>query len=209
MELVPIVIKKSAQGERSYDIYSFLLRNRIVFLNGQINDGVAASICAQLIFLESEDPEQDINLYINSPGGSISAGMAIYDTMQFIRPDVATLGMGMAASCGSFLLSAGAPGKRTALPNTRVMLHEPWGGYQGRSKHIEDHAKEIIFLRDKLVEIYRKHSGQSSENINNWLDRESFFSAEEAQKFGFIDKVVTSRSEKWSPTLSGVDILGE
>lgn len=195
MELVPIVIKKSAQGERSYDIYSFLLRNRIIFLSGVINDNVASSICAQLIFLESEDPDQDIHLYINSPGGSIASAMAIYDTMQFIKPDVCTLGMGMAASCGSFLLSAGAAGKRNALPNTRIMLHEPWGGYQGRSKHIEDHAKEIIFLRNVLIDIYAKHSGQNKEQLNNWLDRETFFSSQEAKDLNLIDNIVTSRKD--------------
>ncbi len=199
MELIPIVIKKSNQGERSYDIYSFLLRNRIIFLSGPINDAVSTSICAQLLFLEAEDPTQDIHIYINSPGGIVSSALAIYDTMQFIKPDVNTWGMGMAASCGSFLLACGTEGKRHALPNTRVMLHEPWGGYQGRSQHIEDHAKDIMYTRNKLVDIYHKHTKQDKDKINKWLDRESFFSAEEALSIGILDNVVTNRSEIEDP----------
>ncbi len=194
MELIPIVVKKSAQGERSYDIYSFLLRNRIVFLSGPINDNVAASVCAQLIFLAAEDAKKDIHFYINSVGGTVHSAMAIYDTMQLIAPDVQTWGMGLAASCGSFLLTAGTAGKRNILPHTRVMLHEPWGGYQGRSRHMEDHAKEAAYTRKSLTDIYHHHTKQSPEQIEKWLERETFFSAEECKKLGIIDNIVEHSS---------------
>jgi len=194
MELIPIVVKKSAQGERSYDIYSFLLRNRIVFLSGPINDNVAASVCAQLIFLAAEDPKKDIHFYINSVGGTVHSALAIYDTIQLIAPDVQTWGMGLAASCGSFLLTAGTAGKRNILPNTRVMLHEPWGGYQGRSRHMEDHAKEMVAARKTLTDIYHRHTKQPHEQIEKWLERETFFSAQECKKLGIIDNIVTHSS---------------
>jgi len=194
MELIPIVVKKSAQGERSYDIYSFLLRNRIVFLSGPINDNVAASVCAQLIFLAAEDPKKDIHFYINSVGGTVHSAMAIYDTMQLISPDVQTWGMGLAASCGSFLLTAGTPGKRNILPHTRVMLHEPWGGYQGRSRHMEDHAKEAAYTRKTLTDIYHRHTKQPHDQIEKWLERETFFSSEECKKLGIIDNIVEHSS---------------
>lgn len=187
--LIPIVLENTPKGERSFDIYSYLLKHRIIFLSGEIDDHVASVICAQLLFLESEDSKKDIHLYINSPGGSVSAALAIYDTMHFIGPDVNTWGMGMAASSGSLLLTAGAPGKRNILQHGRVMIHEPWGGFQGRSKHMQDHAKEIIFLRSKLSEIYKKHTGQALELIEQWMDRETFFSAEEAVAFGLVDKI--------------------
>jgi ATP-dependent Clp protease protease subunit len=193
MSLVPIVIENSPRGERSFDIYSYLLRNRIIFLSGVIDDKVASSICAQLLFLEAEDSEKDIYLYINSQGGGINASFAIYDTMRFIKPDVHTVGMGLAASCGSFLLTAGTPGKRSALPNLRVMLHEPWGGYQGRSRHMEDHAKEIVFLRNKMIDIYHHHTGIEKSTIIEWLDRESFFSSEEALEYNLVDKIITNK----------------
>lgn len=190
MELIPIVVKKSAQGERSYDIYSFLLRNRIVFLNGVINDNVAASICAQLIFLAAEDSKKDIHLYINSVGGALHAAMAMYDTIQLITPDVQTWGMGLAASCGSLLLTAGTKGKRNILPHTRVMLHEPSSGYQGRSRHMEDHARESAYNRKMLVDIYHKHTQQPKDDIEKWLERETFFSSKESEKLGIIDNIV-------------------
>jgi len=194
MELIPVVVKKSAMGERSYDIYSFLLRNRIVFLSGGINDNVAASICAQLIFLAAEDPKKDIHFYINSVGGTVHSAMAIYDTMQLIAPEVQTWGMGLAASCGSFLLTAGAKGKRNILPHTRVMLHEPWGGYQGRSRHMEDHAKEAAYTRKTLTDIYQKHTDQDSDKIEKWLERETFFSAQECKELKLIDNIVEHTS---------------
>lgn len=195
MELIPVVVKRSAQGERSYDLFSFLLKNRIIFLNGQINDSTSAIVCAQLIFLEAESPTQDIHVYINSPGGSVDATMAIYDTMHFVKPDIQTWGMGLAASAGSLLLTAGHPGKRNILPHTRVMLHEPSGGYSGRSKHMEDHAKAIKDSRNNLIEIYAKHTNQKQETIEKWLDRETFFNAKEAVKLGLVDKIVTKREE--------------
>ena len=190
MDLIPTVIKKSHQGERAYDIYSFLLLNRIIFLTGEINDRVASSICAQLLFLESENPEKDIHMYINSPGGAVYDALAIYDTMQLVQPDIQTWGIGLAASCGSLLLTAGTHGKRNALPNTKVMLHEPSGGFKGRSLHFEDHAKEIIAIRKKLIEIYKHHSKASEELIKNWLDRETFFTAQEAKSLGIVDQII-------------------
>ena len=191
--MVPIVIEQSGRGERAYDIYSRLLRERIVFLVGPVNDAVANLVVAQLLFLESENPDKDISLYINSPGGSVSAGMSIYDTMQFIKPDVSTLCMGIAASMGSFLLMAGAKGKRFALPNSRVMIHQPSGGAQGQATDIEIHAKEILYLRGRLNEILAKHTGKSVEVIARDTERDFFMSAEDGVKYGIVDKVLTSR----------------
>lgn len=189
--IIPTVISHKERG--SYDIYSYLLKNRIIFLYGSINDEVANIVCAQLLFLEAENSEKDIYLYINSPGGSITAGLAIYDTIQLIQPDVQTWGMGLAASCGSFLLCSGAKDKRFALPHTRIMLHEPSSGYEGRSVHIEDHANEVKFLREKLSQLYGKHSGQTLEAINKWFYRETFFSPEQALEVGIIDHIKGSR----------------
>lgn len=189
MHFIPTIVKSTKNIERAYDIYSYLLKNRIVFLTGEINDTVANIVCAQLIFLESENPEQDIFLYINSPGGSVTAGLAIYDTMQFVKPDIQTWGFGLAASCGSLLLTAGAKNKRFALPNTRIMLHEPSGGFNGKSQHIEDHANEIIYLRKVLVDIYHLHSNQDKTIIEEWFKRESFFAPNQAKDLGLIDHV--------------------
>lgn len=191
MLIVPTVVSQKERG--SYDIFSYLLKNRIIFLNGAINDDLANTICAQLLFLEAENSEKDIYLYINSPGGSITSGLAIYDTMQLIQPDVQTWGMGLAASCGSFLLCSGAENKRYSLPHTRIMLHEPSSGYEGRSVHIEDHANEVRFLREKLAQLYSKHSSQPIDKIEGWFSRESFFSPEKAQEFGIIDHIKAIR----------------
>jgi len=193
--LVPMVIEQSGRGERAYDIYSRLLKERVIFLVGPINDGMANLIVAQLLFLESENPDKDINLYINSPGGSVSAGMAIYDTMQFIKPDVSTLCTGLAASMGSFLLAAGAKGKRYCLPNSRVMIHQPSGGFQGQASDIEIHAREVLYLKKRLNEMLAKHTGQPIEQIERDSDRDRFMGAEEAVKYGLIDRVLTNRSE--------------
>lgn len=194
MHFIPTVIEKAQNFERAHDIYSYLLKNRIVFLNGEIDDTLANIICAQLIFLEAQNPEEDIHLYINSPGGIITSGLAIYDTMQFIKPDVQTWAMGLAASCGSFLLSAGSPGKRNSLPNTRIMLHEPSGGFRGRSVHIEDQANEVVFLRELLLNLYHKHSNQDKEKIMQWFKRESFFSPSEAKELRLIDNIFEHRN---------------
>ena len=191
--LVPMVIEQSGRGERAYDIYSRLLKERIVFLVGPVNDGTANLIVAQLLFLESENPDKDIHFYINSPGGSVSAGMAIYDTMQFIKPDVSTLCVGMAASMGAFLLAAGAKGKRFALPNSTVMIHQPMGGFQGQASDIEIHAKEILYLRGRLNEILVKHTGKSVDIIARDTERDFFMSAEDAVKYGIVDRVLVSR----------------
>ena len=193
--LVPMVIEQSGRGERAYDIYSRLLKERVIFLVGPINDGMANLIVAQLLFLESENPDKDINLYINSPGGSVSAGMAIYDTMQFIKPDVSTLCTGLAASMGSFLLAAGAKGKRYCLPNSRVMIHQPSGGFQGQASDIEIHAREVLYLKKRLNEMLAKHTGQPIEQIERDSDRDRFMGAEEAVKYGLIDRVFTNRAE--------------
>jgi ATP-dependent Clp protease, protease subunit len=193
--LVPMVIEQSGRGERAYDIYSRLLKERVVFLVGPVTEMTANLIVAQLLFLESENPEKDISLYINSPGGSVSAGLAIYDTMQFIKPDVSTLCIGQAASMGSFLLAAGSKGKRFALPNSRVMIHQPMGGFQGQASDIEIHAREILYLRGRLNELMAKHTGQKVENIERDTDRDNFLSAEESVKYGLVDKVLLSRSE--------------
>lgn len=190
MSFVPMVVEQSNRGERAYDIYSRLLKDRIVFLGTQVNDVVANSIIAQLLFLAAEDPEKDIHLYINSPGGSITAGMAIYDTMQFIKPDVSTICVGMAASMGAFLLAAGAKGKRLALPNSEVMIHQPLGGAEGQASDIEIRARRILKLRDKLNTILSERTGQPLERIEKDTDRDNFMDAEAAQKYGLIDKVI-------------------
>ena len=191
--LVPMVIEQSGRGERAYDIYSRLLRERVVFMVGPVNDQTANLVIAQMLFLESENPDKDISLYINSPGGSVSAGLAIFDTMQFIKPDVSTLCVGMAASMGAFLLAAGAKGKRFSLPNSRVMIHQPLGGVQGQASDIEIHAKEILALRDKLNKILYERTGQSLETISRDTDRDNFMSAEDALQYGIVDKVLTHR----------------
>lgn len=191
--MVPMVVEQTNRGERSYDIYSRLLKDRIVFLGGEINDDVANLVVAQLLFLESEDPDKDIHLYINSPGGVITAGLAIYDTMQYIRPDVSTICIGQAASMGSLLLAAGAPGKRYALPLSRIMIHQPLGGARGQSTDIQIQAKEILRMREILNGIYEKHTGQPVDRINQDTERDNFMSAEEAKAYGLIDQVVTNR----------------
>ncbi len=193
--LVPMVIETSGRGERAYDIYSRLLRERVVFLVGPVNDITANVVVAQLLFLESENPDKDIFFYINSPGGSVTAGMAIYDTMQFIKPNVSTLCIGQAASMGAFLLAAGEKGKRFCLPNSRVMIHQPMGGFQGQASDIEIHAKEILYLKQKLNEMLAHHTGQPIERIERDTDRDNFLSAEAAVEYGLVDKVLTSRTE--------------
>jgi ATP-dependent Clp protease, protease subunit len=190
---VPMVIEQSGRGERAFDIYSRLLKERVIFLVGEVNDASANLIVAQLLFLESENPDKDIHLYINSPGGSVTAGLAIYDTMQFIKPDVTTLCTGFAASMGAFLLSAGAKGKRHALPNARVMIHQVSGGFRGQASDIEIHAKETLFLKRRLNEIMSSHTGQPYEVIERDTDRDNFLSAEEALKYGIIDRVLSKR----------------
>jgi ATP-dependent Clp protease protease subunit len=193
--LIPMVIEQSGRGERAYDIYSRLLKERVVFLVGPVTEITANLIVAQLLFLESENPDKDISFYINSPGGSVSAGLAIYDTMQFVKPDVSTLCVGQAASMGALLLAAGANGKRFCLPNSRVMIHQPMGGFQGQASDIEIHAKEILFLKAKLNEIMAKHTGQKIEAIEKDTDRDNFLSAEQAVAYGLVDKVLQSRAE--------------
>ncbi len=193
--LVPMVIETSGRGERAYDIYSRLLKERVVFLVGPVNDISANLVVAQLLFLESENPDKDIYFYINSPGGSVTAGMAIYDTMQFIKPDVSTLCIGQAASMGAFLLAAGAKDKRFCLPNSRVMIHQPMGGFQGQASDIEIHAKEILFLKQRLNEMLAKHTGQPIERIERDTDRDNFLSAEAAVSYGLVDKVISNRGE--------------
>jgi ATP-dependent Clp protease protease subunit len=193
--MVPMVIETSGRGERAYDIFSRLLKERVIFLVGPVNDMTANLVVAQLLFLESENPDKDIYLYINSPGGAVTAGMAIYDTMQFIKPDVSTLCIGQAASMGAFLLAAGAPGKRYCLPNSRVMIHQPMGGFQGQASDIEIHAKEILYLKQRLNEMLAKHTGQPIERIERDTDRDNFLSAEAAVEYGLTDKVLTSRGD--------------
>jgi ATP-dependent Clp protease protease subunit len=193
--LIPMVIEQSGRGERAYDIYSRLLKERVVFLVGPVNEMSANLIVAQLLFLESENPEKDISFYINSPGGSVSAGLAIYDTMQFVKPDVSTLCIGQAASMGAFLLAAGTKDKRFALPNSRVMIHQPMGGFQGQASDVEIHAREILYLRARLNELMAKHTGQNVKTIEHDTDRDNFLSAEEAVKYGLVDKVLLSRAE--------------
>jgi len=191
--LVPIVVEQTNRGERAYDIYSRLLKERIIFLTGPVDDDVASLITAQLLFLESENPAKDISFYINSPGGLVTSGLAIYDTMQYIRPEVATLCIGQAASMGSLLLAGGTPGKRFALPNSRIMIHQPIGGYQGQATDIEIHAREIIKVRHRLNEIYVRHTGQPLSVIETNVERDKFMAPEEAKEFGLIDEVVASR----------------
>jgi ATP-dependent Clp protease, protease subunit len=191
--LVPMVVEQTNRGERAYDIYSRLLKERIIFLVGAVNDAVASLICAQLLFLESENPNKEINFYINSPGGVVTSGLAIYDTMQYVRPDIATVCIGQAASMGSLLLAAGAKGKRFSLPNSRIMIHQPSGGAQGQATDIEIQAREILTLRKRLNEIYQKHTGQPIEVIETALERDKFLSPEDARAFGLIDEVVTNR----------------
>jgi len=192
--LVPMVVEQSNKGERAYDIYSRLLKERIIFLVGPINDSVASLVTAQLLFLESEDPKKDIYLYINSPGGLVTAGLGIYDTMQYIKPNVSTLCIGQAASMGSFLLAAGKKGKRFSLPNSRIMVHQPSAGFQGQATDIEIHANEVLSLKKRLNEIYSKHTGKSSEDIKKALERDNFMSPDTAKVFGLIDEVVDKRS---------------
>ncbi|BDW11091.1 ATP-dependent Clp protease proteolytic subunit [Polynucleobacter sp. SHI8] len=191
--LVPMVIETSGRGERAYDIYSRLLKERVVFLVGEVNDHTANLVIAQMLFLESENPDKDISLYINSPGGSVSSGLAIFDTMNFIKPDVSTLCMGLAASMGAFLLSAGAKGKRFALPNSRIMIHQPLGGARGQASDIEIQAREILYLREQLNKILSERTGQTIETIAKDTDRDNFMSANQAQEYGLIDKVIASR----------------
>ena len=191
--LVPMVVEQTNRGERAYDIFSRLLKERIIFLNGPIDDGVASLVCSQLLFLESENPTKDISMYINSPGGIVTSGLAIYDTMEYIRPDVSTVCMGQAASMGSLLLTAGAAGKRFSLPNARIMTHQPSGGFQGQATDIEIHAKEILDLRQRLNGIYEKHSGKTIKQIEKIMDRDTFMTAEDAKDFGLIDEVVEKR----------------
>lgn len=191
--LIPMVIEQTSRGERSYDIYSRLLKERVIFLVGQVEDHMANVIVAQMLFLESENPEKDIHLYINSPGGSVTAGMAIYDTMRFIKPNVSTMCIGQAASMGSFLLSAGEKGKRYALPNSKIMIHQPLGGFQGQASDFEIHAKEILSIKDKLNKALAEHTGQSLKTIETDTDRDNFMSAQQAADYGLIDKVLENR----------------
>jgi ATP-dependent Clp protease protease subunit len=193
MSLIPIVVEKSARGERAYDIFSRLLKDRIIFIGHIINDVVANLVIAQMLFLEAEDPDKDIFLYINTPGGNVSSGLAIYDTIQYIRPDVATICMGQAASMGALLLGAGAKGKRSALPHSRIMIHQPWGGVQGQVADIEIHAKELLVLRKRMNEILAKHTGQPLKKIQRDTDRNFFMSPEEAQEYGIIDEVIEKK----------------
>jgi ATP-dependent Clp protease protease subunit len=193
--LIPMVVEQSGRGERAYDIYSRLLKERVVFIVGPIHDAMANLVVAQLLFLESENPDKDINLYINSPGGSVSAGLAIYDTMQFIKSDVSTTCTGIAASMGAFLLAAGSKGKRFVLPNSRVMIHQPSGGFSGQASDIEIHAKEVLYLKRRLNEMMALHTGQTIEVIERDTDRDNFMGAEEAVKYGLVDKVLKSRIE--------------
>ncbi|MCE3233153.1 MAG: clpP [Rickettsiaceae bacterium] len=196
MDLVPMVVEQTSRGERAYDIFSRLLKERIIFVNGQVHDGMSVLITAQLLFLESENPDKDIYMYINSPGGVVTSGLAIYDTMQYIRPDVATLCTGQAASMGSLLLTAGAKGKRFALPNARIMIHQPSGGFQGQATDIEIHAKEILDLKMRLNKLYVKHTGKALSVIEKNMERDNFMPAEAAKAFGLIDEVITKRPEE-------------
>ena len=192
--LIPMVVEQSNKGERAYDIYSRLLKERIIFLTGQINDNVASLVTAQLLFLEAEDPKKEIYLYINSPGGLVTAGLGIYDTMQYIKPEISTLCIGQAASMGSFLLAAGSKGKRFSLPNSRIMVHQPSAGFQGQATDIEIHANEVLSLKKRLNEIYSKHTDKSVDEIKNALERDNFMTATAAKSFGLIDEVVEKRS---------------
>ena len=193
--LVPMVVEQSSRGERAFDIFSRLLRERVVFLNGPVEDGMAALICAQLLYLESENPKKQIDMYINSPGGIVTSGLAIYDTMQYIKSPVSTVCMGMAASMGSFLLMAGEPGLRISLPNARIMVHQPSGGFQGKASDIERHAEDIIKTKRRLNELYAKHCGRTYEEVERTLDRDHFMNAEEAKEWGIVDHIYATRSE--------------
>jgi ATP-dependent Clp protease protease subunit len=196
LQLVPMVVEQSARGERAYDIYSRLLKERVIFLVGQVEDHMANLVVAQMLFLESENPDKDVHLYINSPGGSVSAGLAIYDTMQFIKPDVSTMCIGLAASMGALLLSGGAKGKRYSLPHSRIMIHQPMGGYQGQASDIDIHAREILLVRERLNKIFAKHTGQSLERIQTDTERDNFMGGTSAQEYGLIDAVLTERETK-------------
>lgn len=200
MSYVPVVIEQSNFGERAYDIYSRLLKDRIVFIGTEIHDQLANAVIAQLLFLEKEDSTKDIDIYINSPGGSVVDGLAIYDTMQLIKPQVSTICVGLAASMGAVLLAGGAPGKRYALPNAKVMIHQPWGGFRGQASDIEIHAKEVLALRDRLDDIYVKHTGQSKERIHEDMERDKFFLPEAAAEYGLIDRVIESHDVSKLPT---------
>ena len=195
LNLVPMVVEQSSRGERAFDIFSRLLRERVVFLNGPVEDGMAALICAQLLYLESENPKKQIDMYINSPGGVVTSGLAIYDTMQYIKSPVSTVCMGMAASMGSFLLMAGEPGLRISLPNARIMVHQPSGGFQGKASDIERHAEDIVKTKRRLNELYAKHCGRTYEEVERTLDRDYFMSAEEAKEWGIVDHIYESRTE--------------
>lgn len=195
-QLVPMVVEQTSRGERAYDIYSRMLKERIIFLMGPVEDGIASLITAQLLFLEAENPDKDIALYINSPGGVVTAGLAIYDTMQYIKPDVSTICVGQAASMGSLLLTAGAPGKRYALPHARIMTHQPSGGFQGQATDIEIHAREILSVRHRLNQIYMKHTGRTLAEVEARMERDTFMSAEQAKEFGLIDEVYEKRDVK-------------
>ncbi|KAF5062287.1 ATP-dependent Clp endopeptidase proteolytic subunit ClpP [Proteiniclasticum sp. QWL-01] len=195
MSLVPMVVEQTARGERSYDIFSRLLKDRIIMLSGEVNDTMASLVVAQLLFLQSEDPDKDIFLYINSPGGSITSGMAIFDTMKYIKPDVVTICVGMAASMGQFLLTAGTKGKRFALPNSEIMMHQPLGGYQGQATDIEIHAKRILNIKNKMIHIISENSGQPVEKIRQDIERDFFFSADEAKEYGLIDRVIENYAQ--------------
>jgi ATP-dependent Clp protease, protease subunit len=207
--LVPMVVEQTNRGERSYDIYSRLLKERIIFLVGPINDGVASLVCAQLLYLESENPNKDISLYVNSPGGIVTSGLAMYDTMQYIRPDVSTVCIGQAASAGSLLLMAGAKGKRYSLPNAKIMVHQPSGGYEGQATDIEIHAREIIKTKARLNEICAKHTGQSLNSIEDAMERDKFMNPDEAKEFGIIDHVVTNRPPLPKDGTAGDDADGK
>lgn len=201
MQLVPMVVEQSSRGERSFDIYSRLLRERIIFLNGEVNDTVSALVCAQILYLEAENPRKPIHLYINSPGGVITSGMAMYDTMQFVRPEIHTICMGTARSMGSFLLMAGAPGCRTALPNASLHVHQPLGGFQGQASDIFIHSEEMQKVKRRMIELYARHCGKSYEEVEKTLDRDKFMSSEEAREWGLIDYITATRPDTPSETL--------
>jgi ATP-dependent Clp protease, protease subunit len=200
--LVPMVVEQTARGERAFDIYSRLLKERIIFVVGPVNDHMASLVCAQLLFLESENPSKEISLYINSPGGVVTSGLAMYDTMQYVRPDISTLCVGLAASAGSLLLTAGAKGKRYSLPHSNIMIHQPSGGFQGQASDIEIHAKEILKTRDRLNKIYVKHTGQDLKTIEDAMERDRFMTPEEAKTFGLVDQVIAERPAADDPTRS-------
>lgn len=201
MQLVPMVVEQSSRGERSFDIYSRLLRERIIFLNGEVNDTVSALVCAQILYLEAENPRKPIHLYINSPGGVVTSGMAMYDTMQFVRPEIHTICMGTARSMGSFLLMAGAPGCRTALPNASLHVHQPLGGFQGQASDVFIHAEEMQKVKRRMIDLYARHCGRSREEVERTLDRDKFMTSEEAREWGLIDYITSARPDTQSGTL--------